>query len=65
VSQIRIGQSLGFVANQEADVASRGLLLQQPEPQAGAIDRSGVLSALEAVSRATPAIPPTFAAPLK
>ena len=58
MSQIGMGQSFKLVAEQEADVASRGLLLQEPEPQAGTVDRAGVLPAFEAMARPAPAIAP-------
>ena len=58
MSQIGMGQSFELVAEQEADVASRGLLLQEPEPQAGTVDRAGVLPAFEAMARPAPAIAP-------
>ena len=53
-----MGQGLGLVPEQEVDVAGRGLLLQQPEPQAGAVDRARVLPTLEAVPRPAPAVAP-------
>ena len=58
MSQIGMGQSFKLVAEQEADVASRGLLLQEPEPQTGTVDRAGVLPAFEAMARPAPAIAP-------
>jgi len=40
-------QRLGFVAGQEADAARRGLLLQETEAEAGALDRVLVLAPFE------------------
>ena len=58
VGQVGVGQRLGFVPEQEADIAGHGLLLQEPEPPPGAIDRRGVLPSPEAVPRPAPALAP-------
>ena len=51
MGQVGVGQRLGFVPKQEADIAGHGLLLQEPEPQPGAVDGRGVLPPFEAVLR--------------
>ncbi len=53
--QIRMGQRLGLVGRQQHDIARFGLLFQQFEPEPGAVDRLGVLSAGEAMTRSAPA----------
>src|SRR4051812_8938309 len=57
--QVGVGQRLGLVPEQEVDVARRGLLPQEPEPQAGALDGIRVLPALEGVPRPAPAVAPS------
>ena len=62
----RAGQRFELAAEHEADVGSRGLLLQESVPQVGAVDRIGLLPALRGVphrrcdgepsERATPAL---------
>src|SRR3954468_1229600 len=58
VGQVGVGQCLGLVPEQEVDVTRRRLPLQEPEPQAGAVDGVRVLPALEGVSRPAPAVAP-------
>jgi hypothetical protein len=58
MGQVGVGRRFGFVPEQEADVAGRGLLLQEHEPQAGAIDRCGILPTSEAVARPAPTVAP-------
>ena len=54
VRQIGMGQRLGLVLRQQHDVARLGLLLQELEPQPGAIDGGRILSPGEAVARPAP-----------
>ena len=58
VGQVGVGQRLGLVPEQEAEIAGHGLLLQEPEPRPGAIDGRGVLPPFEAVPRPAPAVAP-------
>jgi hypothetical protein len=51
MGRIGIGRSLGSIPEQAWDIASRGLLLQEPVPQADSVDRICVLPAFEAVPR--------------
>src|SRR4051794_15104668 len=60
VGEIGVGERLRLVAEQQDDVARRGLLLQQPQAQAGAVDRIGVLPALQRVARPAPGEAPFF-----
>jgi len=53
-----MGQGLRLVLEQQGDVAGRGLLLQQAQAQATALDRIGILPALQAVPRPPEAEPP-------
>ena len=57
-SEIGMGKGLRLVAKQQSDIASLGLLLQQTQAQAGAIDRIGILSPLQRVARPAPAETP-------
>ena len=52
--QIWMGQRLGLVLRQQHDVARVGLLLQELEPQPGAIDGGRVLSPGKAVAVPAP-----------
>src|SRR4051794_38097941 len=56
--QVGVGQGLGLVPEQEVNVARRGLVLQQPEAQARALDRVPVLAPFERVPRPAPAVAP-------
>src|SRR3954470_3063599 len=58
VGQVGVGQGLGLVPEQEVNVARRGLLLQQPEAEARALDRVPVLAPFERVPRPAPAVAP-------
>src|SRR5689334_16993864 len=58
VGQVGVGQRLGLVPEQEVDVAGGGLLLQQPQPDARALDRVAVLAALDRVPGTAPAVAP-------
>src|SRR3954467_1560778 len=59
-SEIGVGERLRLVAEQQDDVARRSLLLEQPQAQAGAVDRIGVLPALQRVARPAPGEAPFF-----
>ena len=65
VGQVGVGQRLGLVPEQEVDVAGGGLLLQQPQPDARALDRVPVLASLERVPRPAPAVAPFRSATLR
>ncbi len=54
-----MGEALGLVREQQDDVAGRGLLPEQPQAQAGALDRLPLLAVLQTVPR-----PPADKAPL-
>src|SRR5713101_2760603 len=56
VRQIRMGQHLGLVLRQQHDVAGIGLLLQELEPEPGAVDGIRLLPAEQAVARSAPAV---------
>jgi hypothetical protein len=60
--EIGMREGLRFVAEQQADVAGLGLLLQEAQAQAGAIDRSGILPALQRVARPAPGEAPLYEA---
>ena len=62
MGKIGVGQGFRFVGEQEPDVAGPGLLPQQLEPQAGTLDRLGVLAASQAVPRPAPREAPFAAA---
>ena len=49
--KIGMGEGFRFVAEQQGDIAGLGLLPQQAQAQAGAVDRIGVLPALQRVPR--------------
>ena len=51
-------ERLGLVAEQEADVARDGLLLQELEAKPGVVDGGRVLPPLEGVARPAPPIAP-------
>jgi hypothetical protein len=53
--QIGMGQGLALVDEEQHDVAGPRLRLAQRPPEADAVDGVGVLAALQAVSRSTPA----------
>jgi hypothetical protein len=46
-----MGKCFRLVAEQQGDIAGFGLLLQQAQAQTGALDRVGVLPALQRVPR--------------
>jgi hypothetical protein len=54
-----MSERLRFVAEQQGDVAGLGLLLQQAQAQTGAIDRIGILPALQRVARPAPGKAPS------
>ena len=54
MGEVGVGQGLELVAEQNPDVAGPRLLPQQPEPQAGPLDRLRVLAAFQAVARPAP-----------
>src|ERR1700676_4769922 len=62
--EIGVGERFRLVAEQQGDIAGFGLLLQQMQAQAGAIDRVGVLPALQGVARPTPGKAPFFSTTL-
>jgi hypothetical protein len=62
--EIGMGERLRFVAEQQGDVASRSLLLQQAQAQATALDRIGILPALQRVARPAPGKAPFFSTAL-
>ena len=53
-----MGQSLGFVLEQQDDVPGCGLLLQQAKAKPGPVNRVGVLPPLQRVARPAPAEAP-------
>src|SRR4051812_23861272 len=56
--QIRMGQHLGFIAEQENDVAGFGLLAQQTQRQPRPVDGLGILPPVQAMAGAPPTEPP-------
>ena len=58
-----MGKGLRLVAEQQSDIAGLGLLLQQTQAQAGAVDRIGILSPLQRVAGPAPAVAPFYASP--
>jgi hypothetical protein len=54
VGQIGMGQRLGLVGRQQHDVAGVGLLLQQLEPEPGAVYGVGILPAVQTVPGPAP-----------
>src|SRR6202163_1684033 len=62
--EIGMGECLRFVAEQQGDVAGLGLLLQQAQAQARAVDRIGVLPAFQRVARPAPGEAPFFSTTL-
>ncbi len=62
--EIGMGECLRFVAEQQGDVAGFGLLLQQAQAQARAVDRIGVLPAFQRVARPAPGKAPFFSTTL-
>src|ERR1700686_2497814 len=60
--EVGVGERFRLVAEQQGDIAGFGLLLQQMQAQAGAIDRVGVLPALQRVARPTPGKAPLYEA---
>jgi hypothetical protein len=62
VRQIGMGQSFGLVGRQQHDIAGFGLLLQQSEPESGAIDGIGILSVAQAVPGPAPSVAVFFSA---
>src|SRR5712691_40594 len=59
-SEIGMGERFRLVAEQQGDIAGFGLLLQQAQAQADAVDRIGVLPTLQRVPRPTPGEAPFF-----
>jgi hypothetical protein len=57
-----MGERFRLVAEQQDDVAGFGLLPQEAQAQTGAIDRVGVLPALQRVPRPTPGEAPLYEA---
>jgi len=49
-----MGQHLGFIAEQENDVAGFGLLAQQTQPQPRPVDGLGILPPVQAMAGAPP-----------
>ena len=62
--EIGVGERFRLVAEQQGDIAGLGLLLQQMQAQAGALDRVGVLPALQGVPWPTPGKAPFFSTTL-
>jgi hypothetical protein len=62
--EIGMGECLRFVTEQQGDVAGLGLLLQQAQAQARAVDRVGILPALQRVARPAPGKSPFFSTTL-
>src|SRR3954447_26145011 len=60
--QIRMGQHLGFIAEQENDVAGFGLLAQQTQPQPRPVDGLGILPPAQAMAGTPPTEPPFLSA---
>ena len=60
VRQIGMCQGLRFIAKQQDNVTSFGLLAQQTQAQTGPIDRLRILPAIQAVAGAPPSEPPFF-----
>jgi hypothetical protein len=60
--EIGMGERLRLVAEQQGDIAGSGLLPQQAQAQAAAVDRIGVLSALQRVPRPAPGEAPLYEA---
>jgi hypothetical protein len=59
-----MGERFRLVAEQQGDIAGFGLLPQQAQAQAGAVDRIGVLPALQRVPRPAPGKAPFFSTTL-
>jgi hypothetical protein len=59
-----MGERFRLVAEQQDDVAGFGLLPQQAQAQAGAVDRVGVLPTLQRVPRPAPSEAPFFSTTL-
>ena len=64
VGKIGMGERFRLVAEQQGDIAGFGLLLQQAQAQTGALDRIGVLPALQRVPRPAPGEAPFFSTTL-
>lgn len=62
VRQIRMRQRLGFVLEQQDDVARFGLTFQELEPKPGAIYGAAILSASKAVAGPSPSVAVFFSA---
>jgi len=62
--EIGVGKRFRLVAEQQGDIAGLGLLLQEAQAQAGAVDRIGVLPALQGVPRPAPGKAPFFSTTL-
>lgn len=58
MGEIRMGQRFGFIAEQQNDVTSLGLLAAQLKTQPDTLDLTGVLTPLQRVPRPAPAEPP-------
>ena len=63
VGEIRMGERLGFVFEQEDDVAGQRLLLQQAKAQAGAVDGGGVRRLFRVCRGRRQRKPPFYASP--
>ena len=62
--KIGVGERLRLVAEQQRDIAGLGLLLQEAQAQAGALNRIGVLPAPQRVPRPPPGEAPFFSTTL-
>lgn len=60
VGKIGMGERLRLVAEQQGDVAGFGLLFEQAQAQAGAVNRIGILAPLQRVPGSSPGEPPFF-----
>ena len=64
VGKIGMGERFRLIAEQQGDIAGLCLLLQQAQAQPGAVDRIGVLPALQRVPRPAPGEAPFFSTTL-
>ena len=60
--EIGMSECLRFVAEQQGDVAGLSQFLQQAQAQTGAVDRIGILPALQRVARPAPGKAPLYEA---
>ena len=58
MGEIWVGQRFGLVLEQKDDITGPGLLATQLKAKPDALDLTGVLPALQRVSRSAPAEPP-------